>query len=116
MFLSWLVGSGRGSRLYKRLVNELGIATEVESFAYDLFEHGLFFVQVQPQNIDDIPAIIKHVKEEVQKMLQDGFLIRKLIVQKRRLMQTTYLFLRVIKNLRMPLVKHIWQQAMNHIC
>jgi len=71
--LSWLVGSGRGSRLYKRLVNELGIATEVESFAYDLFEHGLFFVQVQPQNIDDIPAIIKHVKEEVQKMLQDGF-------------------------------------------
>lgn len=63
--ISWVLGAGRGARLYVRLVTQLGLATEVQSFVYDLFEQGLFLVYVQPRSLDDIELIKKIILEEV---------------------------------------------------
>lgn len=66
--ISWLVGAGRGARLYNRLVTELGIATEVQSFVYDLFDHGIFFIYAQPNTVEDMPRIKEIILEEIEKL------------------------------------------------
>lgn len=63
--ITLILGSGRGSRLYKRLVEQLNLATDVDAFCYDLFEHGVLFIQVQPTHQKHIDEIIKHVSDEL---------------------------------------------------
>ncbi|HVW99224.1 MAG TPA: pitrilysin family protein, partial [Candidatus Babeliaceae bacterium] len=67
---SWILGSGKGSRLYAKLVEELELVTDVEAFVYDLFEYGLFFINFQPKDIAAIPTIIQNINEEVQALAQ----------------------------------------------
>lgn len=70
--ISWIVGSGRGSRLYKKLVDELQIAVEVESFVDDLFDGSVFFIAVYPSTIADIERIKQVVKEELADLANSG--------------------------------------------
>jgi zinc protease len=64
--MSWTIGAGKGARLYNKLVTEMGIATELQSFSYDLFDYGLFFIYVQPNNLDDLPKIKAIILEEIE--------------------------------------------------
>lgn len=43
---TWIIGSGKGSRLYRKLVDDLQLLTELEAFNFDLTEHGVFFYSV----------------------------------------------------------------------
>lgn len=70
--LNWVLGSGRGSRLYKKLVDELGLATDVVAMGYDLFDYGMFFVQVQPKGVHVIASIIECIKNELNDMSING--------------------------------------------
>jgi len=65
-----IIANGKSSRLYKKLVNEEKLATEVSSFMYDFFEHSLFCIGVYPQTGSDensIEKIDKIVCDELQK-------------------------------------------------
>ncbi|HBL98153.1 TPA: hypothetical protein DDZ86_00750 [Candidatus Dependentiae bacterium] len=64
--MSWVLGAGRGARLYSKLVTEMGLATEVQSFVYDLFDYGIFFVYVQPTDLKDATRIEKIILEEIE--------------------------------------------------
>lgn len=44
----WIFGKGRGSILYKKLVNELCYVTSLEIDSCDLFDHGLTFICCEP--------------------------------------------------------------------
>lgn len=66
--MSWVVGAGKGARLYNKLVTELGIATELQTFVYDLFDHGLFLIYVQPRSLKDVDAIRTIILEEIEKL------------------------------------------------
>ena len=68
--ISWIIGAGKGSRLYSKIVDELELATELESFAYDLFEHGLFFIHFQPKNINDTQKIVDIINHELEHLAQ----------------------------------------------
>lgn len=70
--ISWIVGSGRGSRLYKKLVDELQIAVEVESFVDDLFDGSVFFIAVYPANMKDIEQIKQVVQQELSDLSNSG--------------------------------------------
>lgn len=63
--MSWILGAGKGARLYNRLVTELEIATELQSFVYDLFDQGLFFIYVQPRSMADVEEIRRIILEEI---------------------------------------------------
>lgn len=69
---SWILGAGNGSRLYRRLVNQLDLVSNVQSFVHDLFEHGLFGVYFQPHNIADVDAIITVINEEIDEIMRNG--------------------------------------------
>ena len=69
---SWILGSGRGSRLWRRLVDELQIAVDVETFPYDLFDTGIFFIDVHPVDIKYKDKIKQIVHEELADLAKNG--------------------------------------------
>ncbi len=70
--VSWILGSGRGSRLYQLLAHEHDLVTEVQSFVYDCFDHGLFFIYIQPKNLADVNKIKQLVTQELHYYQQHG--------------------------------------------
>lgn len=67
---SWIIGSGKGSRLYRKIVDELQLATDLETFNYDLFEYGVFFIYFQPKEIKDTENIIEIIQKELGKLAE----------------------------------------------
>ncbi|MCB9493279.1 MAG: insulinase family protein [Epsilonproteobacteria bacterium] len=67
---SLILANGKSSRLYQKLVVKHQLATDVESFVYDLFEHGIFCINVQPKNATDLPIIEEHINESIEKLLK----------------------------------------------
>lgn len=72
--LAWILGFGKGSRLYRRLVDELQLATSLSSLSAGLFEHDLFGVTVEPKRVEDIPQIRKVIEEEIEKLSTHGLI------------------------------------------
>ncbi len=70
--LSWVIGAGKGARLYNVIVNEQQLATDLESFVYDFFDQGLFFIQFQPAEGVEPETVIAAIEEELAKIVQDG--------------------------------------------
>jgi zinc protease len=65
--LSWILGAGRGAHLYNLLVTELGLATEVQSLVYDLFDRGAFLLYIQPACLECADQIRTIVMREIEK-------------------------------------------------
>ncbi|HLC06672.1 MAG TPA: pitrilysin family protein [Candidatus Babeliales bacterium] len=71
--LEWIIGQGRGSRLYKKLVHDYGLATNVTTGSWsDLFEHGIFFIQVDPKNQKDKEKIEDVIDAELIELASNG--------------------------------------------
>lgn len=93
--ISWILGSGRGSRLYKKLINELELVTELEVFHYDLFEHGLFFIYFRPKSLLNIKKIEDVIVEEIEKLITQGLLSKEIL---RAIKKTEVDFLTLLEN------------------
>ena len=63
--IEFLVGNGRSSRLYEKLVNQTKLATTVGCFTYDLFKKGLFVIYVQPKNMASLVRIEQIINQEL---------------------------------------------------
>ena len=70
--LSWVLACEKGSRLYRILVDELQLVTDIDAFLYDLFDAGLFVIEFEPKNQQDIQRIIECIHVEIQKMINEG--------------------------------------------
>lgn len=69
---SSLIGSGKGSRLNRLIVEELELATQLESFVYDLMDYGLFVITFQPKSVEDSEKIANLIKEELAEIALHG--------------------------------------------
>jgi len=67
-----ILGKGKGSRLYKKLINKEKLVTSVSAATEELFDHGMLFVIVEPKKIEDVDAIEKIIHEEVQDIIANG--------------------------------------------
>jgi len=63
--LSWVLANGRGSRLYKKLVNERQLVTAISADTHDLFEYGLFYIFFEPKSMDLVPEIEQCITQEL---------------------------------------------------
>jgi len=68
--LTWVIGAGKGSRLYKKLVEQENIASDVNCFVYDLFDHSVLFVQVDPYDAQDQEKIQAIIIQEIAGLTQ----------------------------------------------
>lgn len=92
---SWILGNGKGSRLYKKLVDEMQLLTELETFAYDLFEYSLFFIKLQPKKLDDLDKILGIIKSEIEDLALNGSTPAEL---KRAIKKTEVEYLHLMEN------------------
>lgn len=70
--VSSILGAGKSSRLYKKLVDELELVTELQTFNYDLFDYGVFFVHFQPKKTEDIDKIVAIINQELAHVVTAG--------------------------------------------
>jgi zinc protease len=69
--LEWVLASGKSSRLYKRLVDELQLATDLDAFYYDLFDNSVFFIAVEPRTDKPIQETTEQIVHWIIKECED---------------------------------------------
>lgn len=70
--LSEILGAGQSSRLYKKLVDELELATELSTFCYEMEDATPFFILFQPVEQKDIPVIKEIIYKEIAHIINNG--------------------------------------------
>ena len=70
--LASVLASGKSSRLYKRLVYDDQVATDVSAFPYSAEIGSVFFVQATARPGGDLAAVEKALDEEMARLLKDG--------------------------------------------
>ncbi len=68
--LAYVLANGRGSRLYKLLVDQLQLVVSVQAYIYDLFDKGVFFIEFNPHHEKDIPEITAKIQSELDAIAQ----------------------------------------------
>jgi len=76
--LSWILSRGKGSRLHKKLVDDMKIVTSFEASYYNLFDEGLFIFIYEPKEIDDIEKVNSIVQKEIDAIIKDGLSVKEL--------------------------------------
>ena len=67
-----VLADGKNSRLYKRLVYDDRIATDVQAFVFQKEIGSQFFIQARPQPGGDLAAVERAVDEELARFIRDG--------------------------------------------
>lgn len=70
--LSLLLGSGKGSRLYKKLVDDLQLATSLASFSLKLFEYSIFMILFEPKDRASVAEIEGIINAEIDDIITGG--------------------------------------------
>ena len=69
---SQVLTSGKTSRLYKRLVYDDQVATQVSSFAFPLEIAGIFGIQATARPGVDLAVVESAIEEELSRFLEEG--------------------------------------------
>lgn len=72
LLLSWILGQGKSSRLYQKLVNEHKLVTSISASSEELFDYGLFFIACEPKSVDDFEKIKQIIEQEIQSICTHG--------------------------------------------
>lgn len=70
--LTWIVGRGRGSRLYKKLVDELACVVDVDVYLYDMFEQSVLFIAFEPAEGFSFEQVESLIFKEIEAIAVDG--------------------------------------------
>jgi len=69
--ISLVLGNGKSSRLYEKLVNEEQLAVGVNCFSLDLFEKSLFFILIYPKDAQSIAKIEGLIEWEINDLIHN---------------------------------------------
>lgn len=70
---SWILANGKGSRLYRKLVEEEKLVSHIEAIIEEFFEYGVLFIGFYPYKQADNERIIALIKAELESLIKDGF-------------------------------------------
>ena len=66
------LGKGKSSRLYRRLVDQMQLATSLDADSLRLFDHSLFFICFEPKDINDVDTIKSVICQEIDSIISEG--------------------------------------------
>ena len=69
---SWISGEGKSSRLYRKLVDELELATDLQIDLYELFHANILFLHIDPIDEESISTIEKIITQEITHLTQES--------------------------------------------
>lgn len=67
-----ILAEGKGSRLYRKIVDELQLATSLAGFSFSLFDHGVYFIMYEPVDVQNIGKINDVIQEQIDLILKEG--------------------------------------------
>ncbi len=70
--ITTILGRGRSSRLYRKLVDELQIASDVAFFIHRFEDASVGFIYFQPIKSEDMDTIIALIKSELAELAENG--------------------------------------------
>src|SRR6185436_8808459 len=70
--LTWIMGKGRGSRLYTKLVDQLGCVVDIDAYLYDMFEQSVLFIAFETVENVSFETIEQYVFEELAALAREG--------------------------------------------
>jgi zinc protease len=70
---SWIIANGKGSRLYRKLVEEEKLVSHIEVMLEDCFDYSMFFIGYYPYKQSDNERILDIIKVELDRLIRDGF-------------------------------------------
>lgn len=76
--LATILGKGKSSRLYKKLVDETHLATDFAVMLDRLEDATIAFMYCEPKSLEDIDKITKIIHEEIASIIKDGITEREL--------------------------------------
>jgi len=68
----WILANGKGSRLYRKLVDEEKLVSHIEATVDNVFEYSLLCILFYPYKQDDNERILALIKQELELLLKDG--------------------------------------------
>ena len=69
---AYILANGRGSRLYKLLVDDLQLVAGVNAYVYDLFDKAILFVEFHAKKEEDIDLIAQHIQKVIDDIALNG--------------------------------------------
>ncbi len=88
--VAWVLGAGDSSRLTKKLVDELQLATEFQTFVYEMEDASPFLFYFSPVNPEDTEKIKEIVHQEIAHIIKNG-VDKKELARAIRNVRTSYL-------------------------
>lgn len=70
--LQRIIAHDRSSRLYKKLVDELQLATDLDAEVWEQFDHSLFLIICKPKKLEDLPEIEQIIIDELSNISENG--------------------------------------------
>ncbi len=70
--IAWLLGNGRGSRLYRKIVDELQLATALSCSTWSMFDYTMLSIGFEPKTIEDIDTIVAIIQDEIDLIADQG--------------------------------------------
>lgn len=70
--LTYILANGRGSRLYKLLVDNLSLVVSISACVYDMFDRAIFFIEFNPKQSEDISMIVDQIQQEIDNLALHG--------------------------------------------
>lgn len=67
-----ILGKGKGSRLYSKLVDQLKLVSDISADSFRLFDHGIFFIFFEPKNLQNLQKIEDIIFEEINSIIKNG--------------------------------------------
>ena len=69
----WIIASGKGSRLYRKLVEEEKLVSHIEAVIEDFFDYSMLFIGFYPYAQTDNERILALINAELDLLIKDGF-------------------------------------------
>lgn len=67
-----ILGKGKGSRLYRKLADQLHLVSDISADSFRLFDYGVFFVIFEPKDMKDLQKIEDIILQEINAIVKNG--------------------------------------------
>lgn len=75
---TYFVANGKGSRLYKLLVDDLQMVTDIHAMFVDLADHSMIFVEFHPKEERDMQCIADLIQQEIDAIGRGEFTMQEI--------------------------------------
>lgn len=107
-----ILGKGKGSRLYSKLVDQMKLVSDISADSFRLFDHGVFFILFEPKNLKNLQKIEDVILQEIDSIIKNGVTEQEIERAVKQTKMEYYSKLENIESQAYDIGKTFWQLVM----